>query len=420
MNNTFSKIDERVFSNAFYAALVISSTPLLFPSSSRVMSMGARTLSTLISFLYFSILGYSMIQNWVYGYVFLVALIILSILTSLFTVQTLTLISLILSVVSGSFHPIIAIVAGWVIAYFIPILGAKVIISEFMVSKWVWYYKNQKAKGITKRNSITNLLKLPIDLLKFRMKAFSTLFANNSLLIIIHSFPLLIFYLLSKTQKGVVFIEQAGCDTYLYSLVLSSLIVFLFTSFKKFLFLGQAERYLEFLVVPVTVVVLINLMSNTSIHFLELSLILITYNLILVIISFLYNKRYELSDNMKETVTEPLKLLGEFMKSMNDSGLNVLTIPTKFAYYLSIIPETRFRFYYAWMSTAPYDKFRLMEEDLMNSEMPIDKLDYLVDKYGIGLIIFESAKKNKYSSLALINVEEIYSNEDYLVYKILK
>ncbi|WP_132644021.1 hypothetical protein [Roseivirga ehrenbergii] len=408
-----------LFSSAFYVALIVSSTPLLFPASSRVMSMGARTLSTLISFLFFSVLGYSMIANWYYGYAILVLLLLIAVLTSLFTVQCLTLISLVLSAVFGSIFPLLSVLIGWGVAYFIPQLGAKVVISEFMVSKWIWYYKNQKAKGITKRNSITNFLKLPLDLLNLRMKAFSTIFANNSLLIVLHSFPLLIVYFVFQMSGDIVFLKDQNWDTYLYALVISTMVVFVLTSFRKFLFLGQAERYLEFLVVPISVGVMLNILTNYPNLFPELALLVVVYNLIMVVISYLYNKRFELQDGMKETVPDTLKSLGEFLKSLDNTPLNIITIPTKFAYYLSLVSGTSLKYYFAWLSTSPYDRFCLMEDDLLNSEMPKDDFQYLCDKYHIGLIIFESAKENGYSSLQDMKTEEVFSNGQYKVYKIL-
>jgi hypothetical protein len=420
VRDSLSYDQQSLFSFAFYVALIVSSTPLLFPASSRVMSMGARSLSTLISFLFFLILGFSMIANWYYGYAILVILMVVSILTSLFTVQSLTLISLVLSAVYGSIFPLLSILIGWGVAYFIPQLGAKIVISEFMVSKWIWYYKNQKAKGITKRNSITNFLKLPLDLLRLRMKAFATIFANNSLLIVLHSFPLIIVYFLFQLSGDIIFAKYQNWDTYLYALVISALVVFVLTSFRKFLFLGQAERYLEFLVVPISVGVMYYIFVNYPHLFPEIALLIVVYNLIMVIVSYLYNKRYELRDGMTETVPDTLKSLGEFLKSFHNDPLNVITIPTKFAYYLSLIPGTSLKYYFAWLSTSPFDRFSLMEEDLMNSEMPKDNFKHLCEKYSIGLIIFESAKQNRYTSFQDLKTEEVFNNGHYIVYKILQ
>jgi hypothetical protein len=202
--------------------------------------------------------------------------------------------------------------------------------------------------------------------------------------------------------------------------VISALVVFVLTSFRKFLFLGQAERYLEFLVVPISVGVMYYIFVNYPHLFPEIALLIVVYNLIMVIVSYLYNKRYELRDGMTETVPDTLKSLGEFLKSFHNDPLNVITIPTKFAYYLSLIPGTSLKYYFAWLSTSPFDRFSLMEEDLMNSEMPKDNFKHLCEKYSIGLIIFESAKQNRYTSFQDLKTEEVFNNGHYIVYKILQ
>ena len=303
------------------------------------------------------------------------------------------------------------------IAYWVPFLGARVIITHFIVSKWIWYAKNQKAKGITKRNSILNFLSLPLDIVKLRMKAFSTIFANNSFLILSHSFPLLVLFLFCLYQDGGDF-GLAAYFNFAKALVFSAGTVFLLTSTRPLLFLGQAERYMEMLVVPVTILVWIYL-SNAGADLPEIFSFIILYNFILIIVSFLYNKRFEFSQNMRETVPAPLKDLGNILSKREYAG-NVFTVPTKFSYYLATLSNPALKYYFAWQASNAYDYFRLMEEDLENSEMPKDDLGKLKEKYHLKYLIFEKPKIVSYSSLKDISTKLLYENDEYLLFEILE
>ena len=112
------------------------------------------------------------------------------------------------------------------------------------------YYRNAIVKRfylVTNKNRWTDLKNLLTNLVKNPVAAARTLLMDNTYLIMLIQHPQL-FYIpfVWKTIDG-----SAGLiQTFLAMWIFAGLIIFILTSLKPFLFLGEAERYLEYVLFP--------------------------------------------------------------------------------------------------------------------------------------------------------------------------
>lgn len=393
-------------------ALIVATSPILFPHSARLMTVGARTFTTLISTFYVFLLCLLWLGMSEFLYLLFIPIVYVAIQSSLFMLQAIVLTTLLLSGILGWFGPLIALVLS-ALGLFLIDRKSKELISYFIVSKWIWYSKNQVNNGLTKRNRIKTVLNIPIYLIKDRRKAFEVFFSKNGILISLFSFPHLYvaLYILFFSNE-IILIEEWIRFLKYYILCVS--IIFFLISFRPFLFLGQSERYLEALVIPLTLVFFVISEQFASQIKFDLGLCLLAYNTVMVFVSIYYHSLFGVRN---DKIKRQSKGVSDYL---NDTAgpKSILTIPTKLAYSFSVATNDNCKFYYSWVSQKPFDGFKRMNNELVTTENPIDDIEYFKANYKVDTLIIRKSFVSRYQSLDSIEKQLGYENEEFLLYKI--
>lgn len=184
--------------------------------------------------------------------------------TSKFGVQALLFISIIAGILLRSWLILILPFAGMLIALIIS-KGYYATICSGQVQHLIHYFKvaQKTFSGVSNRNRWQDVISLPRDLLKEPKKAFRTLNYYNSYFIALLRIPLLVFvFWITINQREILF-KPSG-NQFLTFWLLGSIIVFLLTSLRPFLFLGESERYLNFAVTPIVLLPIIYALNKNS------------------------------------------------------------------------------------------------------------------------------------------------------------
>ena len=158
----------------------------------------------------------------------------------MFAFQVMVLISLILSLLSFSFYPMIYLVGFLLILFFINQLKAKEPILFYFNHK-IWYFKNFSKDTKAKNRELFSIIKWKNFINKPKL-ILHDLLRNQPILIILFSLPEL-FFLLDYLKLN---IADNPLISFSWNLIISTIILFLLTSTKYFSFLGQSERYFEY------------------------------------------------------------------------------------------------------------------------------------------------------------------------------
>lgn len=117
-----------------------------------------------------------------------------------------------------------------------------------------WEHSRYYLKAISKRfymvrqkNRWADIVKLPGNMFRDPKRAARTLLMDNTYLLLLIKHPQLIYVIgvLATARNG-----MGPFDSYLLVWMAAGLIAFFLTSLKPFLFLGEADRYLEYILVP--------------------------------------------------------------------------------------------------------------------------------------------------------------------------
>lgn len=367
-----------------WVALLFSSSPILFPySSARLTGIGsARSLGNLL------ILGLfiSWMQVQVYNdyYYLIIGFILVCsiILSSLFAIQVMFFIFLFLSLLYLSVYPILFILGSSTIAYFIPI-GCKIILNH-KYNHQKWYFRTQsKVPLVDNRNDIKDFLFMPIYFFRNRNVFYHKFFTQFTFLIAIYSIPSIILYIYffrySYSLKSL---------EYYNFIFLSSICTFCLISFKKMSFLGEAERYFEYSIAFLNIIIVylfgIGLIPESILFFTFL------VQMSIVLITFLYKNKDLLAHNsfVKEDSNTELEQLVKFLYS--HENINILTIPIKHGRFLAYktFKNKSIKYYQRFMDSK--DGFKSFTEETKSKsiELPIDDLTHFKTEYNIEYVLF--------------------------------
>jgi len=418
------KVNSAIISPAFSVALLFSTSPIFFPVSyyARLGRInGGRTISVLFSLLYFTAFGCAFILDIQWCYFICIPIGILIILSSQFGMQYMIFTSILLAIFYLHLYPIIILLCIFLIVILIPKIGARKII-VYKLNHYLWYIKanKQKKSNVWDRNNIKDILLLPYYLFKNVKKFIRLVTKKITFCIIIYSLPIIVVltvWIIMNPESIEIFTINST-TTYISVLVLSSFITVFLTSLKPLLFLGQAERYLEYSVFFIYLLFVIYLFRYQFNVTTIINLVLM--QLFLVFLSFMLKKLSELKKNMLPDDSNEFKELISFLSKKK--SLRIISIPTKLNFKVeTFLYEKNNKYYYDFIGDK-LDGMRYMNEEYSILHYVNTDFNYFKKKYKINTIIVRNKNINvakmKGIQYKFSGLNKIYANNEYEVYKI--
>jgi len=227
---------------------------------------------------------------------------------------------------------------------------------------------------------------------------------NSSIVIFIFEMPFLFSIMVNSSNFENEILGE------LFFLVLSAVIIFLATTFRKFRFLGEPERYLEF-VLPVLIIVLISTLPPITICFIFI------YNLIFVLVYFLYKKKtFKIDNTVDENVKEVNFVMSEYG---HEKGFSVITNNSETGKYFFDV-NIKMYFYLVNMRSVDGLKF----QDVFTEFYPLIRADsfaVLVKKYRVPYVFLKNLDKDKYLSelqKSELKMELLVDGENNSLYRV--
>jgi hypothetical protein len=278
----------------------------------------------------------------------------------------------------------------------------------------------QSGNTATGRNSLSAIISLPYTLFTDFGQFLYQVTTKITPVIAITSVPML-FILLYLVFDNQIFLKDILDDQvmlYLGILTVSDCIIFMLTSLKPLLFLGEAERYLEFCIAPVVIVFTYYLYVYSMAAEQSILLILLVH-MSIIIFNFLYLKIEDFTGELRWDYDKNLKGVIEFL---NQSQPNrIITVPVKMAYVVSALSEPKHKFYYNLF----YEKgkgLQYQSEDVVYFQLIRPDIAYFQKKYGITRLIVQKDRvkfaKTKGIDYNLNGRKPVYENDSYAVYQV--
>lgn len=398
-----------------------ATSPKLHPVTARLQAIGGRTLGNLLILLYFTFFGLSYLYGIPYFYSVCLLLGALTVLSSQFGMQVLVVNSIVLSCFYRDVVPLLPLLGTFGLCILIPQLGVR----QLLARKWAHYkwYFNAIKEGrtpIAERNSFRNLVALPVYLFSRPGEFGRIVFTKATPVILLYSIPvipLLLYWWLSSPDTFTPLFSDNVIE-YATGLILASFIAFVITSIKFALFLGEAERYLEYSIAFLHLIFVRYCILSKHSH--EIIYIIIIIHIGLILVNFLYLSSIRIKNNLSPPKETALDDVITFLNRR--SRQNIITIPTKLSYTLAgSMEETDSRFYYPSMS-EPGRGMAYMGEDHVYLYLMKPDFDYFRVRYEVNTLV---AQKREVELAAkqgieypLSSLKLLYDNEQYTVYSV--
>ena len=393
----------------FFAALIMGTSPILFPVTARLQAMGGRTLGLFFASLFCVFLGYyyAIAPNF-FLIVPLVIIGTLILMSSQFALQFIVFYCLFLAILFVDIFPISILTTIAIIILLFPKSGLRQII-DFKIAHMKWYLNNKKGTFAENRNRLADILNL-VNFFKNDFEQFvKTIFYFNSYLSAIINIPF--FFILFFFAVFGDF-HKESTDYFILNSFIAFTLMLLITSHKPLVIMGQSERYLEY-ATPFVGFYSIYLVDK-NVFSIQWIFLFIFINITFVIVNLLVINRNTIALNLKIIPDSLYYDLIAHLKKINYDGL--LTVPVKFSFRISIdIPERK---YYYRSVNQKGNGFEYFAQDMREVEVPKDNLLSFHEKYGIDTFVFQGKywihwfpDSRKYLNL-------IYENENYCVYQL--
>ncbi|MCB0429401.1 MAG: hypothetical protein H6585_04255 [Flavobacteriales bacterium] len=413
---------------SFMGAILYASTPVFFPVIQRLKTISGRTLGNFLSIGYFASL-YGMM--YLHPVAFLGCLVfgLLILMSSQFAMQVMVLFSLGMTLYSWSVYPIAVLLGVVLIGLLIPRTGTyKLFVMKINHYQWYFDMLRLKKSPVAKRNSFSDLLKLPIDIFRNPDRAIESLFRNNTLLIAVLSVPMMVYmiYDISMYPERMQMFRDQSLLAFLAGLVCCSLGAFVLTSFRPFKLLGEAERYFDYGAPALIVVFLVYVLRWDPAHSDVLMTRFLLLNLCVIAMNFLYLNLNRLKRSFLPEPIGEMKPLIDYFEALK-SNRNTLVIPTKDNFTLgTFVSNPHARFYYPYTSDGKLNAFNRLKDDEVYVNFPTPDLGHFVNKYDVNTLVLDKrfAKDAKDSmgvdyADALRTWRKEFENERYVIYGIL-
>jgi len=245
-----------------------------------------------------------------------------------------------------------------------------------------WYFDlNLKNKmKVSDRNSIKKILIL------FKKKNFKELLKylifNNSYFIILFKFPIVLLSIV------LIFMSYSNTNNFeiIDFYILSASFVFFITSLKWFLFLGEAERYFNFVIFFILLKCILYYDSN--LFFINL---IIIYGFLYYLSELFYQILHKKSNKIKSKNNEIINWLNSKKKV-----LKIATIPYGLGGW-RIVNETK----HNWLNHLRWENKKerfFLDSNFMKVYpiLDINKVDEIIDRYKLDYVICDKKSINRY------------------------
>lgn len=411
----------QVISAAGAVTLLYATSPKLHPVTARLQAIGGRTLGNLLILLYFTAFGVGYLFGIPYFYLPCLLFGTLILLSSQFGMQVLVVNSIVLSCFYRDFVPLLPLLGTFGFCLLVPQLGVR----QLLGRKWAhykWYFAAIKegTTPIAERNSLRDLVALPVYLFSRPRQFGRIVFTKATPIILVYSIPiiplLLCWWFSSPDTFTGIFADNVVW--YVTGLTLASFIAFVITSIKYALFLGEAERYLEYSLAFLHLIFVKYCIGSK--HSYEIIYIIALIHIGFVLVNFLYLSSIKIKNNLWPPIETELDNVITFLNGR--SGQNIITIPTKLSYTLAgSMEETDSRFYYPSMS-EPGRGMKYMGEDHVYLYLMKPDFDHFRVRYGVDTLVTQkqevelAAKRGV--EYPLNSLELLYDNGGYAVYRV--
>jgi len=333
--------------------------------------------------------------------------------------QVMVFFSVILSMIYLSAIPLVTLGLVFSLGMIAPFFGIREIL-KFKINHYIWYTKNyQRGTTPSERNRLHDIIRYPFYLFSDPKKFYELTFKRLTLVIAAFSLPTLIFLFVFIASDYGLFLDLLGNDIvkYLFSISLSSLIVFALTSIKWLSFLGEAERYFEY---STGAIIILFVLFGIEYGYDSLLVYMIIYHVCIIVANLIASLKRLIKNALKIEEDQNFKELLEFLNAK--AQRRVLSIPTKLNFKLSACSHDNLAFYYQFLTENKIDGFKRQQEDEMLYNFVRPDFDYFIQNYDIDTIVVEkrALKKSKRKhkiDYAFSDLQLAFNNSDYLVYQ---
>ncbi len=407
---------------ALWVAVLYATAPLLLPVTARLNGIKAQSLGSLISLVYFVSLGAAYVYGFHVFYLVAAFCVILSILSSAFSIQNIAFVSVLLSVFYVDWIPVSVFIGGVLLGLAIPPLGILKVL-KFKLNHTLFLHRNRAGMvyGLDKAHRISDLFTLPFLLFR-RPDQFMHLALNkNSYASVILNLPiflLLCYWLVSRQDLAGFFLEN-GATRYSLMVVLAGFVLFLVTSQQPLVSMGPGDRYLgeySFPFIAFLAVVAMAHYGNSPITMLYVLMM----QLSMVALAFTYLVRGDVARELKKPFSDKDdEKIAEHIQNFEEPQ-KILVVPLKSSFVLSAkVDRPSIKFYHQWVSNGD-SGFAYQQQDSESYNWPRREFAYFWEKYGVDTVVVRrnSLTKEKLEQLIAANDwPKTYENEEYTVYR---
>ncbi len=379
----------------FILLLSFSMSMLKISTGPRVYNFTPRVFGELFTFIYFiSIHLFFLEENMLYLFIsiFFGGLVLI---TSKFGVQVLVFFSLLLSIFLFSLIPFLCLLVSFIVALLLSNWHYKnIFIQQFKHMKQYALYGQYNHPALKNRNKLSQYILFGKTLLRRDLKEAYIIFQRD--LVFLNIFYKNIDVIIAL---GLIFFVNIQ-DDFLMNILIVGLIIFILTSYKPFQFLGESDRYLDYLLV-FSVIVIVLYLPQEYIYFL-LIVEFIFYILTLVIYfksSSDFGEEFILATNyIRKNIKNKSVIHGIIGMYINYplyllTGINTLAIEANYVFNLN------------------------KNKKLMPKAMFYTKdFDYLYNEYGVNIIIANKKYLHQDIQYDFSKFNLFYENKQYVVY----
>lgn len=408
-------------SPAFWAAALLSCSPILFSVQARLRGLGnARTFSLLQVF--------AMLLAWyligtdnliLFASVTLLAMLIIT-WSSSFGLQAAIFFAFFMSILTFDPIPFASVILSLIVLFFLPVGARQILVHKYQ--HWVWYFRNlEKGTLGAQRNRLEDFVALPSLLFNDRKRFAALCFTYLTPVIFLYAAPIapiLLYFQMSG---------QLSADIPLISFSLaafwSGVLTFALISVKRLSFLGEAERYLEYSA-PFQSLLFVHLVAQGLLPLVTLpAVLLINISLLMGLFRHKNYKQYE-QKPINKLMTPTVRDMVTYLKQDTQTELRILTLPTKSAFFWGFMTFKlrHVLFYQNFMGSK--GGFRAMEEEMSSSnwQYPVSNLSLLQERYQINRVLMlkvrEKDDAERRVTYGLDDNKIVHENEEFILFRL--
>ncbi|MDN5050692.1 hypothetical protein [Aliarcobacter butzleri] len=393
----FYSIEIDNFTFKYFLLMIFSLSMIKISTGPRIYSFTPRIFGELFIFIFFISIHLYFITNNEY-FIFLAILFsALALNTSTFGSQVLILSSCLLSILLSSFIPFFSFILSIVFAYIMSFGHYKnILLQQLKYSYKYATYGQFNHPAVKNRNKIKQYV-LFFKYLKNRefKLAYSVFMSDLTFINIFYkNIDILVAFFVLIFAKNV--------DIFIFSMFVAFFIIFILTSFKPFLFLGESDRYLDYLVV-FSVFIMIMYLPTSYLY------IIILFQVVLYL--FTLYIFFNSSDNYGKDFIEIMNFIKDNIKNKNDYVIHGI-LGAYINYPLSVLTGLK-----SLAIETNYVFDLAMNKKIMpNDRIYTSDFEYLYNEYGVNIIV--ANKKYLYSDMKynFDRFEVLYENDEYIAY----